>query len=341
MPKFSIIVPIYKIENYIEKCIDSILAQSFDDFELILVDDGSPDKCPQICDEYEKKDNRIKVIHKQNGGLSSARNAGLDVATGEYCWMIDGDDYISLDALRKVSFYADGCVDIIRVQYAPFKDGDTAVFVSDIKGVTFIGKADKKQICSLASKACSTRLLTFVWRNIYKREFLQNNALRFIPDLCYAEDSAFNMEAYMKADEIYFAEDCVYAYCSRSTGISKNRGKDFDHSVIHHFSLYDKTRDDCYKKFCAFPDDAYYEDAGRFTIRTLYVYALLNRLYSSSSKNNFFLFKKISKLPMIKKAFERFDVDKIKTKSLEWYMFKFVKLRLYLPAFLIYRFFLF
>lgn len=82
MPMVSVIVPVYKVERYIRKCIDSILKQSFTDFELILVDDGSPDKCGEICDEYAAKDKRIKVIHKKNGGLSDARNAGLDYATG-------------------------------------------------------------------------------------------------------------------------------------------------------------------------------------------------------------------------------------------------------------------
>jgi len=90
-PKISIIVPVYKVEPYLRKCIDSILAQTFTDFELILVDDGSPDGCGKICDEYAKKDNRILVIHKSNGGLSSARNAGLEIAKGEYIGFVDSD----------------------------------------------------------------------------------------------------------------------------------------------------------------------------------------------------------------------------------------------------------
>lgn len=93
-PKVSIIVPIYKVEKYIYKCINSILGQSLTEFELILVDDGSPDRCGDICDEYAKKDKRIKVIHKENGGLSDARNSGLDVATGKFVAFIDSDDFI-------------------------------------------------------------------------------------------------------------------------------------------------------------------------------------------------------------------------------------------------------
>ena len=97
VPKISIIVPVYKVEPYIHKCVDSILNQTFKDFELILVDDGSPDNCGKICDEYGQKDNRVIVIHKANEGISSARNAGLDIARGEYIGFVDSDDYIEKD----------------------------------------------------------------------------------------------------------------------------------------------------------------------------------------------------------------------------------------------------
>jgi glycosyltransferase involved in cell wall biosynthesis len=93
-PKISIIVPIYNVEKYLNKCIDSILAQTFIDFELILVNDGSPDNCGEICNEYAKKDSRIKVIHKENGGVSSARNTGIEIAKGQYFGFIDSDDTI-------------------------------------------------------------------------------------------------------------------------------------------------------------------------------------------------------------------------------------------------------
>lgn len=104
MPKISVIVPVYKVEKYLHRCVDSILNQSFTDFELILVNDGSPDNCPKICDEYEKKDNRIVVIHKENGGLSDARNKGIDYAfensNSEWLTFIDSDDWIHKDYLK-------------------------------------------------------------------------------------------------------------------------------------------------------------------------------------------------------------------------------------------------
>lgn len=97
MCEISIIVPVYKVEPYLRKCVDSILAQTFTDFEVILVDDGSPDNSGKICDEYASKDSRVRVIHKKNGGLSSARNAGIDVARGKYLGFVDSDDYIEKD----------------------------------------------------------------------------------------------------------------------------------------------------------------------------------------------------------------------------------------------------
>ena len=107
-PKISIIVPVYKVENYLVQCVESIRRQTIHDIEIILVDDGSPDQCGKICDTYEKKDSRIKVIHKANGGLSSARNVGIKAAAGEYIGFVDSDDYIAEDMFEKLY---DACLD--------------------------------------------------------------------------------------------------------------------------------------------------------------------------------------------------------------------------------------
>ena len=102
MDLISVVVPVYNVEKYLEKCVESIVNQTYQDLEIILVDDGSPDRCPQMCDEWAKKDSRIKVIHKENGGLSSARNAGIKISSGKYLIFIDSDDYISLDCIESL-----------------------------------------------------------------------------------------------------------------------------------------------------------------------------------------------------------------------------------------------
>ena len=98
----SIIIPIYKVEEYLDECISSVINQTYTKLEIILVDDGSPDSCPKMCDDWAKKDSRIRVIHKTNGGLSDARNAGIEVATGEYIAFVDSDDYIKPDMIAKL-----------------------------------------------------------------------------------------------------------------------------------------------------------------------------------------------------------------------------------------------
>lgn len=102
LPLITIIVPIYKVENYLDKCVYSIIQQTYTNLEIILVDDGSPDNCGNICENYRKKDSRIKVIHKENGGLSDARNVGINSATGKYIAFIDSDDYIAINYIEEL-----------------------------------------------------------------------------------------------------------------------------------------------------------------------------------------------------------------------------------------------
>ena len=141
MPKISVIVPVYKVEKYIHRCVDSILAQTFTDFELILVDDGSPDNCGAICDEYATKDKRVKVVHQKNAGLSGARNAGIDSASGEYLCFIDSDDIIS-------PWYCE-------VLYRTLTDTSCKmaackmVRFSEQAGICYIEANDSVEICSL------------------------------------------------------------------------------------------------------------------------------------------------------------------------------------------------
>ena len=116
--KVSIIVPCYKVEKFLRTCIESVLQQSYNKWELILVNDGSPDHSGKICDEYERIDNRIKVVHKKNGGLSSARNAGLDIMTGEYVTFLDGDDFWHKNYLQYLmTLLKKDCADIVQCSF--------------------------------------------------------------------------------------------------------------------------------------------------------------------------------------------------------------------------------
>ena len=111
--KISIIVPVYRVEDYLERCIGSLMSQTYEDIEIIIVDDESPDKCPAICDEYGRKDSRIRVIHKKHEGLSAARNTGIAAAEGDYVMFVDSDDYIEPDSCERLVSSMDADVDIV------------------------------------------------------------------------------------------------------------------------------------------------------------------------------------------------------------------------------------
>lgn len=205
MPEFSIIVPVYKTEAYLEKCISSILQQSFQDYEVILIDDGSPDRCPDICDYYKQLDARIKVIHKQNGGVSSARNAGLAIAEGEFIWFIDSDDYIGTDALQHL-------YEIKKKHRA-----DLYVFNNYHINESFSG-----EINTFFEKYYFTYILGFEpWNKLYKRKIIQLNQMQFDIQETIGEDLLFNICYYKslfeKKGKIYFCQDQgYYTYVDRA-----------------------------------------------------------------------------------------------------------------------------
>ena len=142
---FSVIIPIYNVQKYLKRCIDSVLSQTFDDYELILVDDGSKDDCGTICDDYAKTNEKIKVIHKQNGGLVSARQAGIQVAAGEYVFHLDGDDAILPDALESAYEIIEKYhPDMVSFSYKHCIDGVVGDTVEDLAEEGLYQKTDLK-----------------------------------------------------------------------------------------------------------------------------------------------------------------------------------------------------
>jgi glycosyltransferase involved in cell wall biosynthesis len=206
-PKLSIIVPVYKVEQYIHKCVDSILAQTFTDFELILVNDGSPDNCGEICDEYSKKDNRIKVIHKENGGLSTARNAGLDLAKGDYVGFVDSDDWIESDMYE------------LLYKMCENNNCDIAICTSKIHYTnrTIITGGNHSLIIYDKNQAMKAMLEgqlydEVVWTKLFKRNVLEN--IRFPVGLTY-EDTAFTYRVFHRTQKVCCIGEPKYNYIKR------------------------------------------------------------------------------------------------------------------------------
>lgn len=191
-PLLSVIVPVYKVEDYLPQAIDSILAQSYQHLEIILVDDGSPDACGQICDEYALRDERIKVIHKENGGLSSARNAGMAIMRGEYVAFVDSDDWLQPDAYATLmdAFAQDDSLDVARAEYYEvYPDKTIEHEPQGLEARTLEG------IEALELLRKGEDFLAVVWSSVYRVSSLRSIELTFQEGL-YHEDEYFTTVLY-------------------------------------------------------------------------------------------------------------------------------------------------
>lgn len=221
----SIIVPIYKIEDYLPQCIESIIAQNYSEFELILVDDGSPDGCPEICDEYAKRDSRIKVLHKVNGGLVSARKAGLQIAQGEYIGYVDGDDWIESDFYERLMEKAEeNNADIVASGF--IKDMvDSCTLKRNSLECGYYSKNDivNRIIPKMMfdDNSFEPGLFTYVWNKVFKRTVLLEPQMNVPDSISLGEDSACVYPAVLRADSLYITDDCLYHYRQRADSMLK------------------------------------------------------------------------------------------------------------------------
>ena len=212
--KFSVILPIYKGEKYLHECVDSILNQTYTDFEVILVDDGSPDSCPQICDEYAVKDARVKVVHKINGGQASARNAGLEVAQGDYVCYVDSDDYlIDNKVLERLAEKTESEPDIVHYKFVEWfeSDGHVAPCYFDYN-VPTKGRSLAEVYCDLIDKDA---YYNSAWRKIIKRSLLMDNNIRFEEGIV-GEDNEWYYHVVMVAKKLVLLDEPLYVYRRRS-----------------------------------------------------------------------------------------------------------------------------
>lgn len=214
MEKFliSLVVPIYKVEKYLKRCIESILNQTYKNLEIILVDDGSPDNCGKMCDEYAKKDERIVVIHKENGGLSSARNAGLERAKGKYVLFVDSDDFLVENGVEIVSKKAlEKEYDLICFNYYNYLENGISYEMDNVSKYADI-EYDKKFMLSQLT----------AWSRAYKISFLKQNNLLFKEKIIY-EDLAFVPSLINYTKNIGYVNEFLYYYTIRENSIMTSK----------------------------------------------------------------------------------------------------------------------
>ena len=227
MPKISVITPVYKVEQYLDRCVESILAQTFTDFELILVDDGSPDNCPQMCDEWAKKDARIRVIHQENGGQAVARNNALDIAQGEYISFVDSDDYIHtqyLEILLNNAETNNAQVSVCSYKRTP-KSNDYETLVTN--SLTYNGKEYVRKGL-LNEIPCGVWLL---WDKLFKKECWDNVRL---PVGRINEDNATVYKILYECETVVITDDVLYYYFENqnSTVLQKFQKKHLDWLLV-------------------------------------------------------------------------------------------------------------
>lgn len=222
MIKFSIVVPIYKVEKYLRQCVESVLNQSFSNFELILVDDGSPDSCPQICDEYARKDWRVRVIHKENGGLPAARNSGIRIATGDYLMHLDGDDFWDEKYLENVAPILEReprhlYLGNSRFDYTEKKVSKEVLF--DVEGIK---EKSYDEIIKLFFTG-KNKIPTAAWHNIYSLSYLKEKGLYLDENLSWSEDADNFYRCIFSTKDIGFFDYTFYYYRRDNNGaMTKN-----------------------------------------------------------------------------------------------------------------------
>lgn len=215
--RFSIIIPIYNVEKYLHICVDSVLTQTFTDFEVILVDDGSPDSCPLICDEYVQKDKRVSVIHQKNAGIACARNAGIKQARGDYVICIDSDDFLINDkVLEKISEQAKNTPDVIQFGYRKYFESDASW------GEPLVSKVNKSNSIAdiVRSQLLDDSYIATAWTRAVRWEILIDNNIFFKPGMVSGEDVDwyFNLLCNIKNIEVV-SSPCL-AYRQRHDSIS-------------------------------------------------------------------------------------------------------------------------
>lgn len=210
--KLSIIIPIYNTEAYLPRCIDSILSQSFTDYELLLIDDGSIDNSGSICDKYAQQDNRIKVFHKKNGGICSARNTGLDHAQGEWIYFVDSDDELMPEGLRTLVDCISDDVDVVMGGYEQYDLDGNLIQTEQKHSIQTLSRRDSLLVL-FPEHTIIYSYLGYVWNRLFRKRIIQDHSLRFDDTVGTKEDTLFVTQYLCKSNgKTRFTTTPIYKY---------------------------------------------------------------------------------------------------------------------------------
>lgn len=240
MPVVSVVIPVYKAEKYLRRCLDSLIAQSYKNWQAICIDDGSPDSSPAILDEYAARDERFVVVHKQNAGVSAARNDGIKNATGKYIHFLDADDWVDAD------FYQS----MLRVARNTKADMAVAGFVTDNKYTKPIKYKNTVVAKGIYNKLRASFALTdsYVWRYLFKADFIRKNNLQFDTNLIAQEDTLFVLDAIARADSVATVPGVSYHYMFNENSALNSRDAAHHARVKQQYKIGKQYRRDFAKK---------------------------------------------------------------------------------------------
>lgn len=236
--KISIIVPVYKVEKYLDTCVYSLLNQTYTNFEIILINDGSPDSCPQKCDMYSRINTKIKVVHQENCGLPAARNSGLNVATGDWILFVDGDDWISYDALEILVREITEEMDVIFFGYKRFKHHVAVKNAGGTGRKEILNEQDFLYLLQDAFSPFENHCKVFsdgkvtACTKLYNHKFLQEHRLRFFPEVKIHEDIPFAMSVFLKAKKGLYIDQKIYCYRWAEGSITNSYRKNYNYDLI-------------------------------------------------------------------------------------------------------------
>ena len=231
MPEISVIVPVYRAEAFLRKCTDSILQQTFRDLELLLIDDGSPDHSGALCDQIAREDPRVRVLHKENGGVSSARNLGMAVAEGKYLAFADSDDWLPLDALETLhTALTEAGADTAggghwRVEQDGRREAEPGALPAGIYGYEEIRKGIVDRLLGQRLGKPGEVLNGFVWRFLFSKELIQAHSMRFLG--AYLEDELFLLEYFCYARKLAMTDQSVYNYLQNPESVTRRYLPDY------------------------------------------------------------------------------------------------------------------
>lgn len=287
MKKISIVVPVYNVEKDLQRCVESIIKQSYPLWELWLINDGSTDSSADLCEKFAAYDNRIRVIHKENGGVSSARNVGIDNASGDYVIFVDSDDYLeenTLELMLKAAISANADVVLCGFIYRIMSENST---IRNVPQHPFVGDNDSF-LANYFWEVYQKDLINPPWNKLIRRELLQENDLKFNINFSILEDIAFSIQVLEKSSKIVILQEALYNYCFKQQGNLVNKfHQNFFEALLN--------LDECLRQYFTIEDNTGLDDIRQqiFFQKTL---AYLRKMYVESGYDNKAKYKELCRV---------------------------------------------